>query len=385
MADASLAISMNILLLNYEYPPIGAGAATATYEIARELVKLGHQPVVLTSQFGELRGTEVSEDGVKVIRIGSMRSKAESCSIVEMSSFMALASIKIRSVVRREKIDSAIAFFSFPTGPVAWIGKCLTRVPYVVSLRGGDVPGTEPNLANIHRLLLPVRRAVLGGAIATIANSEGLRKLSLEADPKHAVGIIPNGVDTEFFCPIEKPKPRDVFRFFFVGRLNPQKNLHNVLEHLIAKVDSDAIEFHVVGDGPERESLHAKAKALKLEGKVHWHGRLGKEAIRDHARQAHCFVNYSTYEGMPNAVLEAMACGLPVIASRVAGNEEVVVDQETGFLVDIEMPESLAAIANRLVSEPALAQRLGLASRERVIKEYAWAAVAASYAEILEK
>ena len=184
---------MNILLANYEYPPIGAGAATATYEIAKQLARQGHKPVVVTSKYRDHKGTTVTDEGIKVIRIHSLRSKAESCSIFEMATFMLLASIKIRGIIKREKIDAAIAFFSFPTGPVTWIGKKLTGIPYIVSLRGGDVPGTEPGLAHIHKLLQPIRRMVLGGALATIANSEGLRTLSLRADPEYPVEIIPNG------------------------------------------------------------------------------------------------------------------------------------------------------------------------------------------------
>merc|ERR1712137_560818 len=106
-------------------------------------------------------------------------------------------------------------------------------------------------------MLTPLRRAVLRNASTVLANSEGLRELSRKADPTIRVEVIPNGVDTEFFSPSKAKKDEGTFRFLFVGRLNPQKNLHNVLEHLFAEIKPEPnrpVELHIVGDGPERES-----------------------------------------------------------------------------------------------------------------------------------
>jgi len=168
---------MTVLLVNYEYPPIGAGAATATQQIARCLVALGHHPIVLTSGFGTLRGP-VEESGVRVLRLNSPRRKREASSVWEMAAFGALAAIRVRQLIRSGRVQAVIAFFSIPCGPVAWWARCGTGVPYVVSLRGGDVPGTEPGLRFVHALLSPLRRKILRGARAVVANSPGLKTLS---------------------------------------------------------------------------------------------------------------------------------------------------------------------------------------------------------------
>src|SRR5258706_6724537 len=218
---------MRILLVNYEYPPVGAGAATATAEIARAAARQGHETMVLTTAFGELEGF-VREGDVSVLRVPARRARPDQSSISEMASFVFRAALAMPGVARRFRPEGCIVFFSLPCGPLGILFKLLARAPYVVSLRGGDVPGTEPGLARMHRYLRWVRRLVLSNAAAVVANSPGLAELSSRADPV-PVSVIPNGVDLERFRPAERP-PADPFRFLFVGRLNEQKNVRLLLE-----------------------------------------------------------------------------------------------------------------------------------------------------------
>ena len=148
-------ITVNVLLINYEYPPIGAGAATATYHIAKEFIKAGNSVTVLTSQFRDKLGTEV-ENGINVIRCRSLRKYAEQSNIAEMLSFLLSASLSLPSVVKNREIEVAIVFFSFPCGPLGLLCRAFFQIPYVLSLRGGDVPGAEPG----HGLLRPLRRLI---------------------------------------------------------------------------------------------------------------------------------------------------------------------------------------------------------------------------------
>jgi len=135
----------NFLLINYEYPPVGGGAASATSNLAAALRDHGHRVVVLTSAFQKLRGT-VTEDGLEVVRVPVGRKEPHRASLLQMARFVAMASSMARSVARHHSVDRVIAFFSIPSGVVAWWLNHQMRIPYVVSLRGGDVPGTEPGL-----------------------------------------------------------------------------------------------------------------------------------------------------------------------------------------------------------------------------------------------
>src|SRR5437868_10358258 len=182
----------NFLLINYEYPPIGAGAASATFQIAAALRDRGHRVVVLTSAFQKLRGT-ATEDGIEIIRVSVGRKEPHQASLLQMARFVVAGSGMVRNVARRHSIGQVIAFFSIPSGIVAWWLNRRTKIPYVVSLRGGDVPGTEPGLRLFYWLLAPLRKRVLQEAVAVAAPAAGLKELSEKID-RTPVLVIPNGI-----------------------------------------------------------------------------------------------------------------------------------------------------------------------------------------------
>lgn len=366
---------MKLLLVNYEYPPLGGGAATATQAIARALVALHHVPHVLTASYRELRGSTI-EDGIHIHRIPALRSRAEACSVTEMASFLGSALSRVRSLVRQHRIEGIVAFFSFPCGPVAWAADR----PYVVSLRGGDVPGAEPSLARTHALLAPIRRRVLKDALAVVANSEGLRGMAESADPV-PVQVIPNGVDTVFFHPAETSSPpARPFRWLFVGRFQAQKNLAWLLRQMASlRPVAPPFTLDLVGDGPLRDTLVKQAAELGLADIVRWHGWKPRAELRSMYQAADALINPSLYEGMPNTVLEAMACGLPVLASRVAGNDTVVTEGTTGALFDLGDEGTFGERARQWMNARELPARLGQAGRARTEQDYSWTNTASRY------
>ena len=259
-------------------------------------------------------------------------------------------------------------------------------IPYLVSLRGGDVPGFVPEIDAIHRWIAPLRRAVLRRARAVVANSESLARLSEASDP-FPVCVIPNGVDPLAFTP-EASSERGVagaFRILFVGRLHSQKNVGALLESAaaLAALPGPPVVVEIVGDGPERPALTKLAEQTSAAGVLRWHGWLDKQQVLACYRRAHVFVNPSRYEGMPNTVLEAMACALPVVASRIGGNEDLVVDGETGLLFDLAAPRQMTDALQRMRLDASLGPRLGARGRQRVIDEFGWPSVATRYARLL--
>ena len=374
---------MRILLVNYEYPPVGGGAATAAEAIAKALVDLRHRVVVLT---GRYKGLPASSDagGIFIHRVPSLRRAVDRSGIFEMASFAIGGLMFVSAIIRRHQIEATIAFFSLPCGPIGWLGRRKCSIPYVVSLRGGDVPGTESSLNFIHHILAPIRRAVLKNSVVITANSEGLRKMAEAAD-QYPVRMIPNGVDSDFFTPADAIAMREEgapLRILFVGRFQKQKNLTFLFEQL-ARLSPGTFELHLVGDGPEKTHLQGLAEQLGIAARITWRGWLSRAAVRDAYRTADCLANPSLYEGMPNVVLEAMACGLPVIASKVPGNEEVVLDGETGFLFDLARPNYLLTAIELLIKDRTLASELGVSGRARAVIEFSWQRVAQAYVNIL--
>ena len=167
-------------------------------------------------------------------------------------------------------------------------------------------------------------------------------------------------------------------------RITVYKDPQDSLESVQVRPDGK-ITLTLIGDGPQATELKAHARTLGIAKLVQWTGWLDKEGMRDAYRNADVFLNPSLFEGMPNTVLEAMACGLPVIATRVMGNDEVVQHDKTGLLVTLTEPEALARAMTDLAQAPA--RRAAMATRARLVacKCYSWDATAAQYADIFSR
>lgn len=378
---------MKLLLVNYEYPPLGGGASNATFFIAKALVGLDHEPTVLTSAFKNLP-RYCSEDGVHLYRTKVLRQAPDRSDPLEMASFLCTALFTVRRIAKVQDIEGVITFFTIPCGPVGCYLNRRLDLPYVVSLRGGDVPGLVPDLNRAHSLLKPIRRLVLRRAGAVVANSVSLARLSEMTDPV-PVCVIPNGVDTAFFRPatVEEQRMEDPFRILFVGRLSAQKNLSILLRAMACLLHgaTKRISLDIVGDGPARQGLERKAHELRLHDRVVWHGWHSKEEVAVLYRRADCFVNPSLYEGMPNTVLEAMASGLPVVASNVGGNDELVTSGTTGFLFDLLQPDALREQLAMLMNDRVLRQTMGRHAREIALSKFSWKSVAERYVSLFSR
>lgn len=370
---------MHILIINSEYPPIGGGASNASAHIARGLAQLGQRVTVLTAAFrGEPRDQEI--DGVRVIRLPALRSKADRSTTAEQISFMLSASILGRGRVNRLRPNVALAFFGAPSGVATWFWSLFFKLPYIVSLRGGDVPGFRPyDFARQHRLLSPLLRRIWRRAAAVVANSEGLRQLALTFEPSVPISMIPNGVNLENFK--TGKREWEPARLLFVGRVVYQKGLDLLLKAL-AELRDMKWSLDIVGDGPRVERLQNLANELQIGERVNFLGWQSRQMLPQIFQQANLFVNPSRHEGMPNAVLEAMASGLPVLASRISGNEELVTE-ETGVLTPTEDVAALRSALAKLIPYVAGRARMGTAGRERMEAKYSWTKVAQAYLDLM--
>jgi glycosyltransferase involved in cell wall biosynthesis len=368
---------VKILLINYEYPPFGGGAGNATQEIGRALAKMGHAVTVLTGGKGDPYS---DPDGICVVPVGSARKHLSQASFKEMFGFLLLGVFWALGRQGRD-FNLAIVFFALPCGPIATFLKKRWHVPYIVSLRGGDVPGLVPEIKLLHQFLAPLRRRVNKNAKAVVANSTSLAELAQASDAV-SVTVIPNGVDTQYYRPpgnnIEvKAAP---LRLLLVGRLHRQKLIPETIQWL-AQAKSQGIEFLVtiVGDGPERDAVKTTILEENMAEVISLKGWLDKDELLRQYQQADCYLSLSSYEGMPNTVLEAMACALPVIASDIPPHRLLVEHQVTGYLVDLARPECLADQLVELVSDRRRGRTMGEVGRRLVRDRYSWKVVAKSY------
>lgn len=373
---------MRILLINSEYPPIGGGAGNASAHIAAQFEKMGHTVSVVTSRFGSLPHRE-AEGSLTIHRIPGLRRRQDRSNPLEQALFILSASVWILSLIPHFKPNAILAFFGVPSGAVAWLAKKIYNIPYIVSLRGGDVPGFRPYDFDIyHKMIAPFLRVIWRNAGAVVANSSGLRTLANAFDSRIDIPIIPNGIDLQSYKTLDRDWSFP--RLLSVGRLVHQKGLDLAMRALGGLKEFDW-EWRIAGDGPQQAALQSLAEELGIGDRVIFLGWQSREQLTECYRRANIFLFPSRHEGMPNAMLEAMASGLPVLASCIAGSEELVMDDKTGLLVPSEDIERLRTALKKLLSDPALREHMGGAARRHVGGNYSWETTARQYALLLEK
>jgi glycosyltransferase involved in cell wall biosynthesis len=370
---------VRLLLVNYELPPIGAGAGNATAQIARHLAAAGDDVRVLTSAFHGLPRREVRE-GYGVWRVPAVRRRVERCSPAEMVTFVLGGLPAAVALARGWRPDAACAFFGLPSGPLTLALDRIFGIPYMVSLRGGDVPGfLTQDLAAFHRLTRSMILTIWRHSRGLIANSAGLALLARQAWPGAPVDVVPNGVDTDCFGPpMDRVRPANPLRVLCVGRLVRQKAFGSVLEAVAMSRAPSVVR--IVGDGPLRTPL--MAQAVSLGERVEFSGWVDRSDLPAQYRWADVLCLPSFEEGMPNVVLEAMAAGLPTIASDVYGMRDLVEPGQTGFLVPPAAPASIARALEHLAAQPDLVRQMGERGRAAAAG-HTWSAVAADYRRLL--
>jgi glycosyltransferase involved in cell wall biosynthesis len=367
----------SVLLVNYEYPPIGAGAANATYNTALALVKLGIHPVVVTAAFGKNKGI-TEEAGVTVIRIPALRRYANKSNVLEMASYMVSLTMNLYRIYKRHQIDRAIVYFSFPCGPIGLFLYLFFDTRYIVLLRGGDVPGTEPKLGLVYWVLTPLRRLVFRFSQAVVANSDGLASLSMKTDP-YIVKVIPNGVNTDYWHPVAGTETGQ-FKILFVGRLHSQKNVSFLLDEFATfRKCVPNSQLTIVGDGPDRNLLEQQAVDLGIDNNIIWYGWASKQELRGLYQASDCLINPSVYEGMPNVVLEAMASGIPVLASDCIGNSEIIEDLQSGFLFQLDDSPGFQKKLLSIYNHEKKVIEMTISARNKMVNSFSWESVAQQY------
>ncbi|MDB5342201.1 MAG: group 1 glycosyl transferase [Schlesneria sp.] len=216
--------------------------------------------------------------------------------------------------------------------------------------------------------------------------SQGVADFSVQEAGLKArkVSVIPNGVD---FATYANASPTDVSQLgskghfpvvITVGRLEEQKGVRFLLHAatVVLKKHPDC-QFLIVGDGPERASLEALASSLGIGSSTHFAGHRGD--VPGLLKAADLFVLPSLWEGMPNALLEAMAAGLPVIATAVEGSREIIESDESGLLVPAGNSSELATAILRVLNQSDLAARLSSGAQDNITKRFTNSSATAAY------
>lgn len=398
---------MRICLIAFMFAPLVGGSEVQAEKQARQLQQLGHDVLVVTLRHEKHWKREEVLDGLPIIRVGGIYNREGRLRIgrlghlpIDVLFFFTLWRLRHRYDILHSLQLSPLAAVA------ALIGK-LTHKPVIV-----NIPSTGPgkkqqkadavlmadtlpeadwlrvnfkdvvvgDIAYLHRSALGGRAIVRflrkSNAYYQVLSNRSRPYLTSHGFREEQVVLIPNGVDSEKFRPGQRPDParpeRDIV---CVARLQYPKGV-DILLHAWGRMMRESATWRerikprllLIGEGPLRPQLERIAQELHIQDSVQFLG-LRKDVV-ELLQQAWGFVLPSRWEGMPNALLEAMSCGLPCVATRVSGSEDIIVDGVNGLLVEPEQPEALAQALRRIIEDTDLAGQMAEEARATILRDY---------------
>lgn len=374
-----------ILVLTYEYPPIGGGGGRVAREIARRLSKQNFEFHIITARWGNLPKFNM-ENGIYLHRIWAGRSRPDRCSIFEMGLYLISSTVFAIQALKHIRPHLVHVHFAVPSGPLGYLIKKLYNIPYLITLHGGDVPGFLPEETDfVFRVIKPFTVPIWKEAEYVIAVSESLKELAEQAYPGIPVLVIPNGIDVPLtFSQYESGKQK--VRILFIGRFSKQKDPVLFVKSINILLNMDAnlknkIDVWMIGDGYLRPVVERYNKKFGLTDVIKITGWMNDMDISKILAQADILVNTSRAEGFSLAILQAMASGVAVVATNVPGNREVIQHRVTGLLTSPGSASQLASAIYDLIFNEELRDYIKK-NAFCSIKKYDWDLICSKYAQI---
>ncbi len=318
--------TMQILFLNYEYPPLGGGAGVITQNICEGLASRGHKITVLTTWFeGEKEDT--TNNNLRIIRVRSRRKKIYESNPREMVSWIIHSKKYLKQHLKNNKYDLCFANFALPCGEVAYSMKLHFKLPYVIMSHGHDIPWFMPeqmmwyHAATYHwirKICLQSQRNYVQSQDMKYNIDAFLGKFSYKNK------IIYNGWNSTLFKPDYSKRTKD-FTLLLPGRLVKQKDPITVLKAInILSKEIPEIKLKILGNGKLKSKMIKYVQNNNLNNNVIFRDWLTKEQMLEEYQSASATILPSLNEGMSIATLEALACGQYIFTTKVSNNEKLI-------------------------------------------------------------
>ncbi|HID25771.1 MAG TPA: glycosyltransferase family 1 protein, partial [Thermoplasmata archaeon] len=220
--------------------------------------------------------------------------------------------------------------------------------------------------------------------VTTVSKSVAQELKEYHLNPEKVI-VVGNGVDEKFFYPKQKILGDGKKYIMFAGRIDREKGLFDLVEsaRYVCSEKPDVF-FIIAGKGRDLGKLRESIRKAKLQDRFIFPGQVNKDQLVKLYQDATIFVFPSYHEGLPGAVLEAMSCGLPVIATDVRGNRDLISNGETGILVPPRSPEKMAETISMLLKDKNFRKNLGRNARKTVEEKYTWDVVSNKFLRCYE-
>jgi len=345
-------------MLNFEFPPLGGGASTLSFDLTKEIVKAGHEVDIITMDFKGLKKYEIIE-GINVYRVKCLRKYKSHSKSSELFTYLFPALIKALQLHRRKNYDINHTHFIIPTGIVSYLLKKLTKLPYIITSHGSDVPNYNPDRFKVgHKFIGPIWKKIIDESEEVITPSEYLKNLILKKyNNQNKIKIIPNGIKID-----EETKTDRKKKILSVGRLLERKGVQYIIG-AVKDLDLKGYELTIIGDGPYRKQLEEKARGI--EG-ITFLGWMPLDDVKKIYEESEIFIIPSTSESFGIVIAEAMEKSMAVICGKGSACEEVI--GKTGIAVDPKNSKEIKKALEFYINNPREKEKSMEFGRKRVVK-----------------
>jgi len=357
-------------VISAPFPPWD-GIGQYTYGFCTKLIERGHKVTIITR--GSWNKTQLETvDGIEVIKVP----------FVPIYPFhIHLHGIFVNKVFKSLESQIDIVHIHTPLSPLI-----KTSLPIITTIHSPMLTdGNYVKARSIYSLFskisarfvsypLELKLIEASDTVTTVSKSIAKELQEYHLDPNE-VKIIYNGVDEKLFYPKQK-KSGDNKHITYVGRMDREKGVFDLVESgkYICNERPD-VYFTLVGKGRDLDKLKQKTRKMGLEDRFKFLGQVDRNRLVEIYQDADVFVFPSYHEGLPTVILEAMSCGLPVIATDVRGNRDLISAGENGILVPPRSPGKIAETITTLIEDEKLKEKLGKNARKTIEDKYTWDAV----------
>ena len=369
----------NILILNYEFPPIGWWAWRVSYEIAKDCVKQWYDTDVITMKYKNLLSEE-KKNWVTIYRVKCLRKKIYISNRREHITYIIAAFIESVKLLKKKKYLWSYCFFLIPTWIISLLLKKIFWLKYIVLARWSDVPWYNPDrFTFIHRFTPWLIKKIINNSEAVIANSDYLKSLI----NKNVKGINKNITVRHNWVDIHEIKPREKKKIIlWIGRLQPLKWFH-LLAHAFSNIrDVNWYELHICGDGPMMDELVKIKQNSENKIVLHWWLDNKSEEYKNLLVSAKIFCHPSNSDSSPNSLLEWLAAWCVIITTNIGWCQEIVGD--VWFLTDFSI-DSIEKNLKSLLFDDEKLEKYAKKSRDLAVKQFDKWLMYPKYSKLFEK
>ncbi|MGA3290275.1 MAG: glycosyltransferase family 4 protein [Candidatus Bathyarchaeia archaeon] len=358
-------------------PPVPAGPGYHVYGLSRKLIERKHQVAIITRGSWKEPYFKQTINGIIVYRVRFIPIYPFH---LQLHGFFVSKFLK--------SIESDFDLVHLHNANIPFVDTCLPKVVTEHGTMRGYVPYRKildlPSLIvkTFSLMYIAIDRQIVRSADRVIAISKACAdELRLFYGIKD-LEIIHNAVDSTFFCP-QNHKENKKSYILYTGRLSAEKGLIDLVKgavHVCKKYPN--FKFVIAGSGPLERRLKKLVSALNLERNFSFAGNVNHETLLKYYQNAAVYVLPSYREGLPTTLLEAMSCGLPIVATAISGITDVIDNFKTGLLVPTNSPEKLANAILTLIEDSTLSEEIATNARMHVQKYYDWDIITSKIEEV---